>query len=148
LVRVLLFTRKVIATNNGGDLNLHCITFGAPPVYSPHSITSSIADSSSRVLSFVNYGDLVTRADKSYIRTLINVYAHPNPATRLDFSSAELFNVGESVMLYDENEDGEEVRAKAVVVTEKINGLLFGNVRIHPMKQYLHLLGSMKTSLE
>lgn len=60
--------------------NVHCVTFGAPPVslrpsYSP--------DPSSIFFSIVNEGDPVPRADKTYVSSLMNLYMSPAPISRL-----------------------------------------------------------------
>ncbi|KAI0403976.1 alpha/beta-hydrolase [Xylaria palmicola] len=59
---------------------IHCITFGAPPVslfplQTPHrhELRKSL------FYSFVNEGDPVTRADKAYVRSLLELFAAPAP---------------------------------------------------------------------
>ncbi|KAL3419231.1 lipase class 3 [Phlyctema vagabunda] len=59
---------------------IHCVSFGAPPVSllplmkpnQPH-LKKSI------FLSFVNEGDPVARADKAYVRSLLDLYSTPAP---------------------------------------------------------------------
>jgi hypothetical protein len=63
---------------------IHCITFGTPPIsllplqkpdpYS-HRMKKSL------FLSFINEGDPVPRADKAYVRSLIDLYTSPAPRT-------------------------------------------------------------------
>ncbi|KAI9675446.1 MAG: hypothetical protein M1817_001351 [Caeruleum heppii] len=62
---------------------IHCITFGAPPVsllplQKPHSHRLR----KSLFLSFINEGDPVTRADKAYVRSLVDLYASPPPGAQ------------------------------------------------------------------
>lgn len=61
---------------------IHCIAFGSPPVSllplrTPHrhELRKSL------FYSFVNEGDPVTRADKAYVKSLIDLFAAPAPAT-------------------------------------------------------------------
>lgn len=59
---------------------IHCINFGAPPVsLLPLKRPSNPALRKSIFLSFVNEGDPVTRADKTYVRSLLDLYASPAP---------------------------------------------------------------------
>ncbi|KAI1114276.1 alpha/beta-hydrolase [Nemania sp. NC0429] len=60
---------------------IHCIAFGSPPVSllplrTPHrhELRKSL------FFSFVNEGDPVTRADKAYVKSLIELFAAPAPA--------------------------------------------------------------------
>jgi hypothetical protein len=66
---------------------VHCITFGAPPV-SVKPLTKPTDEVTlsrhpqlrkSVFLSFVNEGDPVTRADKGYVKSLLELYAAPAP---------------------------------------------------------------------
>jgi hypothetical protein len=93
----------------------------------------------------VNHGDPVARSEKTYIKKLLEIYANPNPQIPILFAPATLFNAGMTVLLYDENQDADEIAVSASVVPpERIGGLLFGNVKIHPMKEYLSLIGSLR----
>ena len=88
-VASLLFSHMLSETNKS-ELNIltgcfkrvHCVTFGAPPV----SLLplSKPAGQERRLwknlfLSFINEGDPVTRADKAYIRSLMELYSKPAP---------------------------------------------------------------------
>lgn len=59
---------------------IHCVTFGAPPV-SLLPLTKPTCPSlrKSIFLSFVNEGDPVPRADKAYVRSLLDLYSSPAP---------------------------------------------------------------------
>ncbi|MCJ1234865.1 hypothetical protein MMC14_002828 [Varicellaria rhodocarpa] len=61
---------------------IHCITFGAPPVtLLPLGKPIIPRYRKSLFISFINEGDPVPRADKAYVRSLINLYASPAPGT-------------------------------------------------------------------
>jgi hypothetical protein len=64
---------------------VHCVTFGAPPVsllplQKPEG-ARAVELRKSIFLSFVNEGDPVARADKAYVRSLLELFATPAPAT-------------------------------------------------------------------
>ena len=61
---------------------IHCITFGAPPatllpLWKPSHSERRLAKS--LFLSFINEGDVVCRAEKAYVRSLIDLLASPSP---------------------------------------------------------------------
>ncbi|KAI9864019.1 MAG: hypothetical protein M1813_003335 [Trichoglossum hirsutum] len=59
---------------------VHCVTFGAPPVsLLPLQKPAVPQFKKSLFLSFINEGDPVPRADKAYVRSLIDLYAAPAP---------------------------------------------------------------------
>jgi hypothetical protein len=61
--------------------SVHCITFGAPPVsLLPLDKPSSHKYRKSLFYSFINEGDPVSRADKSYVRSLLELYISPTPS--------------------------------------------------------------------
>jgi hypothetical protein len=62
---------------------IHCVTFGTPPISlvplaKPEHLRKSV------FLSFVNEGDPVTRADKAYVKSLLELFAAPAPRTIAD----------------------------------------------------------------
>lgn len=62
---------------------VHCVTFGTPPV-SLLPLQKPSSDNrpelkKSLFLSFVNEGDPVARADKAYVRSLLDLFATPVP---------------------------------------------------------------------
>lgn len=64
---------------------VHCVTFGAPPVsllplQKPDGPRAAEL-CKSIFLSFVNEGDPVARADKAYVRSLLELFATPAPAS-------------------------------------------------------------------
>ena len=59
---------------------IHCITFGAPPVsLLPLATPADPRLKKSLFLAFVNEGDPVPRADKAYVKSLIDLYSTPAP---------------------------------------------------------------------
>ncbi|KAI9815503.1 MAG: hypothetical protein M1827_002637 [Pycnora praestabilis] len=71
-----LLTNRVLP----GFKRVHCITFGAPPVsLLPLQKPSTPRLRKSLFMSFVNEGDPVPRADKAYVRSLLDLYATPAP---------------------------------------------------------------------
>lgn len=99
--------------------SVHCVTFGAPPIsirplQQPNS--PGFPKSKSLFLSFINEGDPVTRADKAYIVSLLDLYVTPAPRLTLYRPSdnknvpasshwhvppATLSNAGQLVLLRD-----------------------------------------------
>ncbi|KAM7203040.1 mono and diacylglycerol lipase [Rhypophila sp. PSN 637] len=73
-------------TLTGCFKRIHCITFGTPPVsliplQKPAGYESHPQLKKSLFLSFVNEGDPVPRADKAYVRSLMELFAAPAPST-------------------------------------------------------------------
>ncbi len=63
---------------------MHCITFGAPPVsLLPLQKPTIHKRRKSLFMSFINEGDPVPRADKAYVRSLLDLYASPAPGSCL-----------------------------------------------------------------
>ncbi|MCJ1364928.1 hypothetical protein MMC16_004045 [Acarospora aff. strigata] len=61
---------------------VHCITFGAPPIsLLPIEKLPPGGPRKSLFLSFINEGDPVPRADKAYVRSLLDLYASPSPGS-------------------------------------------------------------------
>ena len=59
---------------------IHCVSFGAPPVsLLPLAKPTNPVLRKSLFLSFVNEGDPVPRADKAYVRSLLDLYSTPAP---------------------------------------------------------------------
>ncbi|KAM7186537.1 mono and diacylglycerol lipase [Naviculisporaceae sp. PSN 640] len=79
-------------TLTGCFKRIHCITFGTPPIsliplQKPANSDSHPQLKKSLFLSFVNEGDPVPRADRAYVRSLMELYASPAPATSSTSSS-------------------------------------------------------------
>ncbi len=88
-VASLLFSHMLSQTTKS-ELNIltgcfkrvHCVTFGAPPVsLLPLSKPAGQERKLKKnlFLSFINEGDPVTRADKAYIRSLLELFRGPAP---------------------------------------------------------------------
>ncbi|KND89357.1 hypothetical protein TOPH_05964 [Tolypocladium ophioglossoides CBS 100239] len=61
---------------------VHCVTFGTPPVsLLPLTKPDRPELRKSLFLSFVNEGDPLVRADKAYVKSLLELLASPPPAT-------------------------------------------------------------------
>jgi len=59
---------------------IHCVTFGAPPVsLLPLTKPTEPSLRKSIFLSFINEGDPIPRADKDYVRSLLDLYSTPAP---------------------------------------------------------------------
>jgi len=68
---------------------VHCISFGAPPVsLLPLAKPNNPALKKSLFYSFVNEGDPVPRADKAYIRSLLDLYSTPAPGESCPLTSS------------------------------------------------------------
>jgi hypothetical protein len=122
---------------------IHCITFAAPPVLAPHSAATADLDTSAGMtLNVVNYGDIVPRAEKNYIRSLLALYReraeHPS-GDPWDFGRPTTFNYGQIVILQDNSEDEEDrAQVHAYRISQDLwQTLAFGSVRAHPMAVYL-----------
>jgi hypothetical protein len=73
--------------------NIHCITFAAPPVLDP--LRAIFTDHNSPgiiTLNIVNNGDIVPRAEKNYISSLLKLYSE-----RADHPSREQWDFGKRV---------------------------------------------------
>lgn len=90
-VAALLYMHMVSVTT-GSELSdlagcfkrIHCVTFGAPPVsLLPLQKPDMRRLRKSLFLSFVNEGDPVVRADKAYIKSLLELLATPPPEQEL-----------------------------------------------------------------
>ena len=109
-------------------------------------VGSTTPSSSSIVLALAAHGDPVVRVDRSYVRALIDLYAKIDLGVPFEFEEPELQNVGRVLMLYDSNPDGDDINVAVSDITEQIQGLLFGNVKVHAMTQYLSLISSWVTA--
>jgi hypothetical protein len=68
---------------------IHCVTFGAPPVSLLPLLKPDRPEvKNSLFLSFVNEGDPVVRADKAYVKSLLELFATPAPDTKPKKSSS------------------------------------------------------------
>jgi hypothetical protein len=64
---------------------VHCVTFGAPPIsLLPLQKPEGRAYAKSLFFSFINEGDPVPRADRTYVLSLLELYARPAPDSPLN----------------------------------------------------------------
>ena len=90
---------------------VHCITFGAPPIsLLPLQKPSEMRLQKSIFLSFINEGDPVPRADKAYVRSLINLYSSPAPRS------------SEAPPVIAEGRPNQVIGPWKVTVTKPVNG--------------------------
>ncbi|KAF3771174.1 alpha/beta-hydrolase [Cryphonectria parasitica EP155] len=76
-----LAARSELSVLTSGFKRVHCVTFGTPPVsLLPLQRPTAPEFRKSLFLSFVNEGDPVARADKAYVRSLLELFATPVPA--------------------------------------------------------------------
>ena len=72
-----------LAYDSIGFKRIHCLTFGTPPIsLLPLTKPPTFRHKKSLFMSFINEGDPVPRADKAYVRSLLNLYASPAPGTK------------------------------------------------------------------
>lgn len=72
---------------------VHCITFGSPPVsLLPLTKPDRSELKKSLFLSFINEGDPVARADKAYVKSLLELFASPAPSQTSSKSSDKLLS--------------------------------------------------------
>lgn len=134
---------------------IHCVTFAAPPVLG--SLPSG--DDAPPVLAglslnIVNYGDMVPRADKAYIRSLLTLYrerAESNTSEPWDFGDPDAWNYGKNIVVMDvaAADDGGDIQddvsdLRAFDVGPHIwKTLAFGSKKTHPMAVYLQSVRSL-----
>ena len=83
--------RSELSILTGCFKRIHCITFGTPPIsLLPLQKPCEPRLKKSLFLSFINEGDPVPRADKAYIRSLLELYASPAPPLPLPPSTTAL----------------------------------------------------------
>ena len=74
---------QTMAYNFIGFKRIHCLTFGTPPIsLLPLTKPPTLQYKKSLFMSFINEGDPVPRADKAYVRSLLNLYASPAPGSK------------------------------------------------------------------
>lgn len=81
-INTLLAANKSISVTLAGFKRIHCITFGTPPLsLLPLTKPKFPHLNKSLFLSFINEGDPVSRANKAYIRSLLDLFTSPLPGT-------------------------------------------------------------------
>lgn len=128
-------------TNNNnhppGFKRIHCISFGAPPI-SLLPLTKPLplrrGRSKSLFLAFINEGDPVPRADKAYVRSLLDLYLSPLPPSRIwPVPPGTLSNAGSLVLLRAsgraEDPNADEDNVNAMLTTDaQLREVVFGFV--------------------
>jgi hypothetical protein len=135
------------------DMPLHCITFAAPPMVSVPDISSALRGTvssaqytTSQFLAFAAYGDFIARADRPYVRQVLQIYSSSGAAAPLpdfQFDPVELWNAGNLIVLFDKSIDSDEEEIHAVEATQGLGEYLWGNLHTHDMKVYLELLSGL-----
>ncbi|KAM0429702.1 hypothetical protein ACHAPT_006308 [Fusarium lateritium] len=144
---------------------IHCVTFGAPPVsLLPLAKPDRPNLRNSVFLSFINEGDPVVRADKAYVRSLLQLLTSPPPSSKKPKSSISksrsrplpiwnvppctLSNAGRLVILRTKDprakhKDRKTLRERidegVVAVTcldEQLRGVIWGDPICHLMSLY------------
>jgi hypothetical protein len=156
-----------LAYMGGYFKHIHCITFGAPPsAVRPLRPTPSPDSEESLFYAFINEGDPVPRADKAYVRSLLNLYASPAPnsskwrkyekTTKKPRSAiwevppASLSLAGHLVVLRNTSTEHEqpmmskrEVEA-CVTSDDVVRNAIFGDPGMHMMKLYSQRIDALK----
>ncbi|KAH8690232.1 Alpha/Beta hydrolase protein [Talaromyces proteolyticus] len=177
-VAALLFTHMLSQTVTselthlrGFFKRVHCVTFGAPPVsllplHNPE--LGSDRDNRSRYnknmfFGFVNEGDPVARADKTYVKSLLEMYARPtacinncskkkNPKPVWKVPEATLSLAGRLVVLRTTSSSSSSKKKKARRMIEAViasdadlRGLVFGDPLMHAMDLYAQRIEQLAT---
>jgi hypothetical protein len=141
---------------------VHCVTFAAPPVIGSPTVQESLSLPSPLSLNIVNFQDIVPRASKAYIRSILALYSERAENVieeEWDFGEPDVWNYGSNILLMDisngVDDDNNEAIAEGAdsnqaaeedlpnVRAFKIDNeiwkrLAFGSVRTHPMEKYLN----------
>jgi hypothetical protein len=146
---------------NSPNVELNCITFGAPPIFNI-DVKNLIRTLRPNVLprglelAFVNEGDPVTRLDAAYSRVLALLYHEANAddygslggaleqlglAITADntvrLPSHSLFRLGDIVMLVDPEEDEQELELRLYSLEEQdLDTALWIDLPAHKMSKY------------
>ena len=146
---------------------VHCITFGTPPVsLLPLQNPPGKRYERNVFMHFANEGDVVVRADRSYMSTIVRIVAAPSPnsapnttnalrkrvsrqtlkggfqagnkyqSPRWEVPPATLSNAGRMVLLR-EKPGGRRGAIEAIQVTdEQLRDVIFGDPEMHRMELY------------
>ncbi|KAF2152247.1 alpha/beta-hydrolase [Myriangium duriaei CBS 260.36] len=135
------------------DIPTDCITFAMSPVLSfpigsaaLGSATSSLTSLDTRFLAIVAHGDPVPRADRPFVRQILQIYSNVSdtPLQNFQFDPPELYSAGDLVVLFDKNLEGDEEEIVAVKAEDGIGEFLWGTVKMHEMEVYLKLLSQLR----
>ncbi|TKA34125.1 hypothetical protein B0A50_00105 [Salinomyces thailandicus] len=145
---------------------VHCVTFGAPPVsLLPLQVPRRSPHDRNQFLSFINEGDLVVRADRAYLLSLIKLFTAPAPATKSNRSrlrkkltqehlkgaaigtpsgaapywpvpEALLSNAGHLVLLRETPYTANHAPEAVPISDQQLRNVVFGDPAMHPMVLY------------
>jgi hypothetical protein len=146
---------------------VHCVTFGAPPVsllpLQRHDRGSDRKpyDSKTLFFGFVNEGDPVARADKTYVKSLLELYAKPSPCLTSTSQSrqkatwkvpeATLSLAGRLVVLRahrsrsSRNSKKPDTVEAVTAEDADLRGLVFGDPLMHTMNLYAQRIELLAT---
>ncbi|OAP58041.1 hypothetical protein AYL99_07131 [Fonsecaea erecta] len=134
------------------------ITFGAPPISTPS--LAPILDAfnmrqgtSGMALAIVNEDDLVARADRSYIMSLLKLYDITKTSSNLHaseipwvFPEPDVHTIGDIVVLREDHEDGPASKVEAFRLTAgKFEQLIFCDRMMHQKEMYRKLLWQLRS---
>lgn len=146
---------------------VHCVTFGAPPVSllplqrPDHANDRKSYNSKTFFFGFVNEGDPVARADKTYVKNLLELYAkpiscwtsssqnRPKPVWKVPESTLSL--AGRLVVLRTRRSRSSRNSRKpdnveAVTAADAdLRGLVFGDPLMHTMDMYAQRIELLAT---
>ncbi|OAQ67654.1 lipase (class 3) domain-containing protein [Pochonia chlamydosporia 170] len=110
---------------------VHCITFGAPPITTKPLLPSQAG---SLLLSIINDGDPVPRADKEYIDALLRLFSNdmPEEGTKYVLPPRVFFNAGAEIITLV---DGRLLRPSEFG-KGSLAETLMGDKRAHSMLEY------------
>lgn len=118
-----LLYAHMLATTVDSELNaltncfkrVHCISFGAPPISLLPLQKPTTADGRLQKClfhSFMNEGDPVVRAEKAYIKNLVDLLSRPVPQIQRNTDTSPLTKLGASMSMLDLSLGGKKTKPK------------------------------------
>lgn len=99
---------------------VHCITFGTPPVSRvPLQKPDRFELRKSLFISFINEGDPVARADKAYVKSLLELFASPAPIQTLAKSDGKLLGPPPASEKLAKNSKSKDKKSKTTPTPKK-----------------------------
>ncbi|EME85176.1 uncharacterized protein MYCFIDRAFT_47415 [Pseudocercospora fijiensis CIRAD86] len=131
---------------------IHCVTFGTPPVsLLPLQNPAGKRYERNVFMHFANEGDVVVRADRSYMSTIVRLVAAPSPVflsssgyrpgdkyqpPRWEVPPATLSNAGRTIMLREKPGSRKHAVEAVQVTDEDLRDVVFGDPEMHKMELY------------
>lgn len=170
-----LLYMHMMSTNFESELNnltgffkrIHCIAFGSPPVsFLPLQNPPGKGYERNVFMHFANEGDVVVRADRSYMSTIVRIVAAPSPTSasnatntlrklvsrqtlkggfqagnkyqppRWELPPATLSNAGRMVLLREKPNSKRHAIEAIQVTDEQLRDVIFGDPDMHRMDLY------------